>query len=325
MTITGVADNLSDGDQSYAIRLMADNTTSDLGYKYVDPEDVTLKNLDTEMGGYYVSSVSGDTDEMAKQASFTVRLRSQPTDNITIYVSSSDTSEGTVSPDNLSFTTTDWNADQTVTITGVADNLSDGDQSYAIRLMADNTTSDLGYKYVDPEDVTLKNLDTEKGGYYVSSVSGDTDEMAKQASFTVRLRSQPSDNITIYVASSDTSEGTVSADNLSFTTSDWNADQTVTITGVADNLSDGDQSYAIRLMADNTTSDLGYKYVDPEDVTLKNLDTEMGGYYVSSVSGDTDEMAKQASFTVRLRSQPSDNITIYVASSDTSEGTVSDG
>ena len=74
MTITGIADNLSDGDQSYAIRLMADNTTSDLGYKYVDPEDVTLKNLDTEMGGYYVSSVSGDTDEMAKTATFTVRL-----------------------------------------------------------------------------------------------------------------------------------------------------------------------------------------------------------------------------------------------------------
>ena len=67
MTITGVADNLSDGDQSYAIRLLADNTTSDLGYKYVDPEDVTLKNLDTEKGGYYVSSVSGDTDEMVRR------------------------------------------------------------------------------------------------------------------------------------------------------------------------------------------------------------------------------------------------------------------
>ena len=43
-------------------------------------------------------------------------------------------------------------------------------------------------------------------------------KLAKTASFTVRLRSQPTDNITIYVASSDTSEGTVSADNLSFTT-----------------------------------------------------------------------------------------------------------
>ena len=41
---------------------------------------------------------------------------------------------------------------------------------------------------------------------------------------------------------------------LTFTSSNWNAEQTVTITGVADNLSDGDQSYAIRLLADNTTS-----------------------------------------------------------------------
>ena len=237
---------------------------------------------------------------------------------------SSDTTEGTVSVDDITFTSSNWNADSTVTITGVADNLSDGDQSYAIRLMADNTSSDLGYKYVDPSDVTLKNLDTEMGGYYVSSVSGDTDESGKTASFTVRLRSEPTDNITIYVASSDTGEGTVSGSSLAFTTANWNADKTVTITGIADNLSDGDQSYAIRLMADNTSTDLGYKYVDPADVTLKNLDTEMGGYYVSSVSGDTDEMAKPASFTVRLRSEPTDNITIYVASSDTSEGTVSD-
>ena len=134
----------------------------------MDPEDVTLKNLDTEMGGYYVSSVSGDTDETGKTASFTVRLRSQPTDNITIYVASSDTSEGTVSADNLSFTTTNWNADQTVTITGLRTIFPTATSPTRSVCMADNTTSDLGYKYVDPEDVTLKNLDTEKGGYYVS-------------------------------------------------------------------------------------------------------------------------------------------------------------
>ena len=114
----------------------------------MDPSDVTLRNLDTEMGGYYVSSVSGDTDESGKTASFTVRLRSEPADNITIYVASSDTGEGILTVSSLDFTTTDWNADQTVTITGIADNLSDGDQSYAIRLMADNTTSDLGLSLI---------------------------------------------------------------------------------------------------------------------------------------------------------------------------------
>ena len=35
----------------------------------------------------------------------------------------------------------------------------------------------------------------------------------RTATFTVRLASQPTDNVTIYVVSSDTTEGTVSVDN----------------------------------------------------------------------------------------------------------------
>ena len=61
------------------------------------------------------------------------------------------------------------------------------------------------------------------------------------------------------MASSDTGEGTVT-DNRAYH-NELERGQTVTITG-ADNLSDGDQSYAIRLMAD-TRVGLGYKYVDP--------------------------------------------------------------
>ena len=153
---------MSDGNQSYSIILDVDNSTTAVGYSILNPSDVNLYNVDSDSPGYYVSSVSGDTDESGKTASFTVRLRSEPTDNITIYVASSDTGEGTVSADNLSFTTTNWNADKTVTITGIADNLSDGDQSYAIRLMADNTSTDLGYKYVDPVSYTHLTLPTKR-------------------------------------------------------------------------------------------------------------------------------------------------------------------
>ena len=158
---------------------MADNTTSDLGYKYVDPEDVTLKNLDTEKGGYYVSSVSGDTMKIRRRprsrcvcevsrpitsrSMWLLRIRAKARSATRVWLHHNGLERGPDGDDH-----------------GVADNLSDGDQSYAIRLMADNTTSDLGYKYVDPEDVTLKNLDTEKGGYYVSSVSGDTDEIRRR-------------------------------------------------------------------------------------------------------------------------------------------------
>ena len=114
--------------------------------------------------------------------------------------------------------------------------------------------------------------------------------------------------MTIDVVSSDTTEGTVSAPNsgqLTFTDGNWNAEQTVTVTGVFDNLSDGDQSYSI-LLTDNTSADERYLRVDPPDVSLKNLDlTDKGEFYVSAVSNDTDESGDiTATFTVRLASQP---------------------
>ena len=49
--------------------------------------------------------------------------------------------------------------------------------------------------------------------------------------------------------------------NLTFTSSNWNAEQTVTITGVADNLSDGDQSYAIRLLATTPADPLSSMWI----------------------------------------------------------------
>ena len=87
----------------------------------------------------------------------------------------------------------------------LADNLSDGDQSYAIVLTGDNDTTDLRFANVDPPDVSVRNLDyTTKGGFYVSQISGDTDENLNTAFFTVSLSSAPSsDNVTITMATSD--------------------------------------------------------------------------------------------------------------------------
>ena len=342
VTVRGIADNLSDGDQSYTV-ILKDNVTSDARYRYVDPPDVSLKNLDlTTKGGFYVSEASNDTDENGITSTFTVRLSSQPgdndtstADNVTITVSVSDSTEAElVSDSSLVFTESNWNAAQTVTVRGIADNLSDGDQSYTV-ILKDNVTSDARYRYVDPPDVSLKNLDlTTKGGFYVSEASNDTDENGITSTFTVRLSSQPgdndtstADNVTITVSVSDSTEAELVSDSsLVFTESNWNAAQTVTVRGIADNLSDGDQSYTV-ILKDNVTSDARYRYVDPPDVSLKNLDlTTKGGFYVSEASNDTDENGITSTFTVRLSSQPgdndtstADNVTITVSVSDSTE------
>ncbi|SVE41614.1 uncharacterized protein METZ01_LOCUS494468, partial [marine metagenome] len=236
----------------------------------VDPQDVEVTNLDlTYKGGFYVSAASGATDENGQTATFSVRLTSQPDndssfDNVTITLSSSDTSEGVLLGDSaLVFTASNWNAAQTVTVLGIADNISDGNQSYVIVLGADNTTADARFRYVDPPDVALTNLDlTDKGTFYISKISNTTDENGVTASFTVRLSSAPADNgttatdnVTITLSVSDTTEGEIlsignqqTGDNVSqlvFTDSNWNAVRTVTVRGVFDNISDGDQKYTV--------------------------------------------------------------------------------
>ena len=78
--------------------------------------------------------------------------------------------------------------------------------------------------------------------------------------------------MTITVAVSDTTEAELlSAKTLTWYSTDWNSAQTVTVRGLHDNLSDGDQSYTV-ILKDNVTSDARFRYVDPPDVALKNLD-----------------------------------------------------
>ena len=115
-----------------------------------------------------VGAVSGSTSEAATTSTFTVVLASQPTATVTIAVTSSDTTEGTVSPGLLTFTTTDWNTAQTVTVTGVDDPADDGDITYTIAL-APAAGGD--YTGIDPTDVSVTNTDndTTPGG----GVSGD--------------------------------------------------------------------------------------------------------------------------------------------------------
>ena len=69
--------------------------------------------------GFTISAISGNTTEAVGTATFTVVLKTQPTANVTLPISSSDLTEGTVSTASLTFTSANWNVAQTVTVTGL--------------------------------------------------------------------------------------------------------------------------------------------------------------------------------------------------------------
>ena len=108
-----------------------------------------------------------------------------------------------------------------------------------------------------------------------------------------------------------------------FTTANWNVPQTVTITGVNDNLDDGDIGYTI-VTAVATSSDGNYNGLNASDVSVTNTDNDTAGITVTPTSGlTTTEAGGTATFTIVLNSQPTSIVVIEVSSSDATEGTVS--
>ncbi|MFC3194094.1 Ig-like domain-containing protein, partial [Marinicella sediminis] len=101
------------------------------------------------------------TTEMGGSDSFTVVLPLSPTDDVTVDFSSSDLTEGTVSPSSVTFTAADWDQPVTITVTGVDDPDYDLDQSYQVITSA-LSSLDLNYAGINPADVDAVNVDDDE-------------------------------------------------------------------------------------------------------------------------------------------------------------------
>jgi hypothetical protein len=108
--------------------------------------------------GFTISTTNGIIIKNCTLAIFTVKLDTQPTADVTIPISSSNTSLGTVSPASLVFTPTNWNVNQTVTVTGVNNYIVDGNQNYTI-ILGKAISDDVNYYGLDPADVSVANID----------------------------------------------------------------------------------------------------------------------------------------------------------------------
>lgn len=96
--------------------------------------------------------------EAETQAAFTVVLDSQPTADVTLELSSDDTTEGTVSTSSITFTPSDWDSPRNITITGVDDEATDGDQIFHI-VTSSTTSDDPDYDGLVVDDVEVTNQD----------------------------------------------------------------------------------------------------------------------------------------------------------------------
>jgi hypothetical protein len=322
VTVTGVDDFIDDGNQPFTITLGA-ATSQDSMYAGIDPADPTGTNADNDTAGIVVSPTAGlTTSEAAGADTFTVVLTSEPTANVTIAVSSSDTTEGVVAPMSLVFTPQNWNQAQSVSVTGVDDPVSDGIQNYTV-VLAMPTTQDTVYAAIDPADVLVENLDNDTTGITVDPVDSlFVSEFRDTDTFTIVLDTAPTANVTISLMSSNTFEGTVSPTSVTFTPQNWNVPQTITVEGVDDALLDGNVVFNIITSA-AVSNDPLYNGLAVADVEVTNIDNDTAQVYVKARKRLlVSENGQSATFRVRLTVAPTATVTCPVMSSDTTEGLI---
>jgi hypothetical protein len=127
--------------------------------------------------GISVSPTSGlITSESGGTASFDVVLDTEPAADVTIGITSSDASEGTVNKSSLTFTPGNWHIPQIVKVTGQDDDppVEDGDIAYTI-FTGPATSTDPDYQGRDAPDVSVTNLDNETPSSGNSSTYGSAD------------------------------------------------------------------------------------------------------------------------------------------------------
>ena len=149
--------------------------------------------------------------------------------------------------------------------------------------------------------------------------------------FTVKLNSEPTTNVTVAVKSDESDEGLVSSGagtaaastRLAFTATNWETAQTVTLHGVVDNVVDGDDDYTLRLFPDtpDTPTDayhvIGGASVRPQ--TVRTTDVDVAGLTVSGSTLTVTEGGTEQTFTVKLTSKPAAAVTVTATSADGDE------
>ncbi|MEG4361890.1 choice-of-anchor D domain-containing protein, partial [Microcoleus sp. C2C3] len=171
VTLTVNDDNIVEGAEIATLTIS--NPSTGIGLGTTTNQSVTITDQGT--AGITIAPTTGlTTTEAGGKATFTVQLDSQPTADVTVGLTSDNTAEGTVSPTSVTFTSANWNVAQTVTATGVDDNLVDGDKTYNI-VTAAATSTDPNYSGVDPADVVVTNTDDDVPIPEIQVLDGTTD------------------------------------------------------------------------------------------------------------------------------------------------------
>ena len=174
------------------ISVNVQNTSEE--FDAVADQTVSVTTTDDDVAGFTIVELEGSTevDESGTTDTFTVVLDSNPDSNVVVAISVSDSSETSINSP-LTFTSANWDTPQTVTVTGVDDDIIDGTINSTITVTIVDAISDNDFDGVADQTVSVSTTDDDAAGFTVAETEGSTgvDESGTTDTITVALNAQP--------------------------------------------------------------------------------------------------------------------------------------
>ena len=344
-----------DATKQVTVQLTDDDVSEDtefFGFKISNAQNAQLRNeaieevadvglLDDDPRGVAIDPTSIGLEEPAPgeaavASSYTVTLNSKPTDTVTVTIGGANPavslSGATLSNTNtLTFTTSNWDTAQTVTVTPVEDANGIGE---TITLTHIQSGGD--YTGIAADSVTVNVTDSDTRNVVLSPTSLTVTEGDDTGvSYTVKLSTQPSDTVTVTIGGHSGTDLSISgatlsnSNTLTFSTSNWNTAQMVTVKAGHDGNAD-DESETLTHTASggdyaNLTKDLPVTVTDDAPATV-TVSFGSAAYTVaeSDDSDTTDVTENTVEVTVTLSADPERTVVIPIEKTNQDGATTAD-
>ena len=300
VTVTAAQDDDAIDDTAIFSHSVA---STDTDYNGITVSEVEVTVTDDEMAGVSIAPAELTIAEGGSD-SYEVVLTSKPSHEVTVTISRSGDTDIDRDPDRLTFSSSNWNTAQTVTVSTAQD--GDGIDD-AATLSHTVTSTDADYNGIGVSEVAVTVTDNEAAGVSIGPAQLTIAEGGSD-SYEVVLTSQPSHDVTVTISRSGDGDVSIDDQELTFTASNWETAQAVTVSAAQDEDARDDTAALSHSVA---STDTNYNRITVSEVAVTVTDDETAGVSITPTELTIAEGGSD-SYQVVLTSQPAHDVTITI-------------
>ncbi len=294
--ITDINDDFAEGLHEHTISHTV--TSDDPNFNNLKIENVIVQVIDDDSPDVQLSTDNITINEGNIDNNYNIVLTSQPVDNVTINLTTSENTN--INPTTLIFSAESWNIPQNITVFVNDDNLAEG-KHYHEPIQHQVTSTDLNYNNLTVSNIAVYVIDNDISDVLLSTHNLNLNE-GENTSITAVLSVVPTQSVTVNLIP----EAGITLSPASLIFDSNNSSQTITVISIDDEIITN-EVHAVRIST--VSNDSNYNTLTIENLIITVIDNDkpeilLSNDQVTILEEDDDGIAIQDNISIESSSQP---------------------